>query len=567
MRWRESLGRLVLVAVAAPAFPADAPAPEPRAFSAFPFGGQRGTTVRMTVRGVSLAQTAGVWFAQAPLLASIVSIAREPSPARSPAKPAPPLDLVQMDVRIAEDAAPGEYPFRLMTSRGLTNELRFHVTAEPAAVEPAWLERLPAEIFGRLALLGETDSYEFEAQAGQELWFVARAGVPGFDPALALFEPAGSWFDAGRWKRIAYHDEPLSYPGRSTDARLRHRFARQGRYLLRVEAFQGISGPDSVYRLTVSPAEPRPPVSASGHWNEREFTRPLSPDWMARVAGRGRGGGQPAMETYQAADESEARIPEMKLPALVQGVIREPGLIQRIRFRVDQPQELALEIETPRETMPIFNPVVRVLDAEGREAVTNVYTKRNNNGLYMMKMIEPKTVFGMPAAGEYTLEIRDLTPDHGGESFAYRVCVRPRLPHLGKVTFSETHLNLAPGEVKPVTVLVEREEGYQDLLLVQAENLPAGVQALPGSAFDPPKPPLPNGGKLERYTPEAYRATLALTAAPDAPPLREPRRMQLVVRTVQDGKPGPVVARRELPLLVVENPVLTSSRETAERAR
>jgi hypothetical protein len=173
----------------------------------------------------------------------------------------------------------------------------------------------------------------------------------------------------------------------------------------------------------------------------------------------------------------------------------------------------------------------------------------------------------MPAAGDYTLEIRNLTPDHGGESFVYRVCVRPRLPHLGKVAFSETHVNLAPGEVKPITVSVDREEGYQDLILVEAENLPAGVQALPASAFDPPKPPLPNGGRLERYTPEAYRATLALSAAPDAPPLREPRRIQLLVRTVRDGKPGPVVARHELPLLVVDHPVLTSNRETADRAR
>ena len=124
---------------------------------------------------------------------------------------------------------------------------------------------------GRLARRGETDYYSFRAEAGQILTFqvvsgfpqIAAAGsaatVPNFDPAITLYEPAGSWFDAKRLKRIAYNDEPVWVFGKPTDPLLVHRFTRAGEYFVRVEAFAGQGGPDYSYALKVAPGAPARP--------------------------------------------------------------------------------------------------------------------------------------------------------------------------------------------------------------------------------------------------------------------------------------------------------------------
>src|SRR6185369_5723672 len=136
-----------------------------------------------------------------------------------------------------------------------------HETQESAVA----ISRLPAVYSGRIARRGETDYYSFHADAGQVLTFevisgfpqIAAAGsnatVPNFDPAITIYEAAGSWFDPKRLKRIAYNDEPVFVFGQSTDARLVHRFTNAADYLLRVEAFAGQGGPDYSYQLKVAP--------------------------------------------------------------------------------------------------------------------------------------------------------------------------------------------------------------------------------------------------------------------------------------------------------------------------
>ena len=92
-----------------------------------------------------------------------------------------------------------------------------------------------------------------------------------------------------------------------------------------------------------------------------------------------------------------------------------------MELKIDSPSEIVLEVETPKATMPRFNPVVRLLDSGGNEMVTNVYTKLNNNGLYMMKMIQAKSTVSLRSPGRYRVEIRDITTDCAGEDFEYRV--------------------------------------------------------------------------------------------------------------------------------------------------
>ena len=157
------------------------------------------------------------------------------------------------------------------------------------------------------------------------------------------------------------------------------------------------------------------------------------------------------METFRAVPEGAKEIPVMKAPGIVEGRIDQPGQAHLIHLKIDKPQEIAIEVQTPEATLPRFNPVVRLMEPDGREIATDVYTKLNNNGLYMMKMIEAKTTVNLTATGEYTIQIRDITTNGAGSDFHYRVLVRPQVPHVGKMEVAEDHINLAAGSSHPVT--------------------------------------------------------------------------------------------------------------------
>ena len=179
----------------------------------------------------------------------VQNVATEPPTEGAPSG-RPSTELVTLRVQVRDDAAPGRYPMRLITRAGVTNALPIQIVDLPVAAEPDGshdaresaiaASKAPAVYAGRLSRRGESDLYSFAAEAGQTLTFevisglpqIAAAGsaatVPNFDPALSLFEPAGSWFDPRRLNRIAHNDEPVWVFGRPTDAHLVHRLQRRG---------------------------------------------------------------------------------------------------------------------------------------------------------------------------------------------------------------------------------------------------------------------------------------------------------------------------------------------------
>ncbi|MBI1786240.1 MAG: hypothetical protein HYR60_01650 [Acidobacteria bacterium] len=528
--------------------------PEPRVFSVFPPGGRQGGRFQAAIRGVSLEGARAVEFAGRGVQASVIRVEPEPVPAGEP-PPATPVDVVQVEVTVAPESTLGAHSFRVVTARGVTNSIALRVVAEQVIGEDAAgeLSRFPMVVNGRIGRKGETDDFWVKVREGQTLTMEAAAFDKSFDPSVMLLEPSGSWFDPKRLNRIAFNDEPLYYPELSTDARLTHRFEKAGRYCVRVSAFSGQGGPDYAYQLRIVEGAPPPPdlhPKSKEEWEERRFTRRLSPDWPARVAARGAAPKVETPEVYRAATGGDGSTPVMKIPGIVEGAIARPGETHAIRLTVDKPQDLAIEVETAEATLPRFNPVVRLLEAGGREVVTNVYTKLNNCGGYMMKMIQAKTTFSLQAAGEYKLEIRDITTGRGGPDFAYRVLVRPQIPHAGKVEMTEDRVNLEPGQTKPLTLSLEREEEFAGFIAVSAEGLPAGVSAMTGAENPVEKPPLMNGGKVERYISRPQTSVLLLVASPDAPPTEMPVTIRVVARPVVDGRLMDPVSVRQVPVMV-----------------
>jgi len=535
---------------------------EPRLLSVYPLGDRPGSTYQACLRGFTLREAQAIWFESDSIHARIDGTGRDPE---SDPHASTPTDVANIHVTIDPAAKPGAYPFRVVTKQGVSNAISMRVTDVRTIQEPdagtgnpeqaPHLSDFPLVVNGRIAKRGEVDYYAIDARPGEELSFQAVSGFSAFDPSLAILEPSGSWFDPQRLNRVAFNDEPLYYPDFSTDALLVHRFERGGRYLVSVAAFEGQGSSNNVYQLRVSinrAAAPLLRALPKPGWQEHTFTRHFAADWLAQLRERGDPPGPPEpLETFLAVNASSTSPPMMKVPGIVEGTISEPGETQKIAFQVKAAQDLVLELETPEATVPLFNPVVRVLDSTGHEVVTNVYTQLNNCGGFMMKTAQPKTIASFRGDSEYTLEIHDVTTDSAGPNFAYRVLIRPLAPHLGKVTLEEERINLKPGAAKPISVEMEREENYSGLVALSVEGLPTGVQAVAGSEPEQEKPPLMNGGKVDRYFPKKQKSVLLLTAAPDAPITSMPQMARVLVRPVVEGNVAAPVATALVPVMVV----------------
>lgn len=564
----------ILACLQAAPEPRPQPRADPKLISIYPFSGQPGTEFTVTVRGSGLTGARAAHVAGAPFSAAVERVETEP-PAETGGRGKAAIQLVTVRIQAQPDAKPGRYPIRLITPAGLSNGLPVHLVKLPISPEPSGsheapdsaipISTVPGIYSGRLSSRGEADYYSFRTQAGQTLTFEAISGLPqiasggsaatiaNFDPSLSIYEAGASWFDSNRLKRIAYNDEPVWVVGKPTDVHLVHRFDKAGEYLLRIEAFAGQGGPDYGYQLKIVKGG-HPPYAAPSpkDWRERSWTRRLDSNRLNQLATRGGAPeNQKSIETYRAASEAAT----FKLPGTLQGAIAEPGETHRARFHLDQPADIAIEIETPSIAPPFFNPIVRLLNASGEEIATNLFAGLGACSGALTKSAQSKIILPLRDTGDYTLEIRDATADLAGAGFEYRLQVRPQLPHIGEVKIDADHLNLIPGEAKTIRVHFDREEDYRGAITVLAESLPPGVTAAAaGADFEPDTDPPAAPGKRERYTPRTERAVVVLAANPDAAPSPQPQEIRLVVRPLVDGKLGEVLSTKSLYVMVIEKP-------------
>jgi hypothetical protein len=535
------------------------PAPPPRIDSVFPIGGQPGTVVQATIRGGSLAGAYGLFFAGSGITATVGAVDTEPSsdPKRKPA------DLLRVELRIDSGVKDAYREFRVLTPSGISNPLRIHLHREPSWMEKSEahdepgqaqrLEAIPVAVQGRIAQVGEVDYYAFRAAAGEELCFRTRSSE-ALDPGLGIYKLTGSWFDPSRATRLAFTDEAVAYPGLSTEALLRYKFAEAGEYLVRVNGFWGNGGAGQDYALLISREPPPPDEDEDSGWEERRWTRAIAPDRIAALEARaagGKAGPIPVIDADAEPTEVPVKPPRIALPAMVVGSIERPGDIDRVRFSVKEGDRLAFEIETPEKTVPLMNPLLRVLDSDGNEAFTNILSVVNSNG-NVSKQIHPKTQIAFPREGEFTLEIRDITASYGDKAMRYTVLVRPQVPHMGAVRVAADCLNLVAGKAQKLSIVTEQEEGFDGYVILSMEGLPEGVRAATATEVEPDSPPPTSEGKRERFVAKSQKATLLLIPEPTAPVTREPAMGRVFAQPVVRGELGRRFLVKEIPVMVVK---------------
>ncbi len=576
-----------------PAAGQSAPAGEPELISIFPIGAQQASRAGAEIRGRLLDGVYAVWSASPALRAEVGAVrAAEAEPAagkkKDTKKPKPPVQILSLRFDIAEDADVGNHEIRLIGPGGISAPLTFRVHAEPVVAESDGVHDLPTEahkipnrpivINGTIAEQGEVDYYSFEAGKDEEIRFEVFSAA-ALDPAITLYQITGSWFSKDRASRLAFIDEPVPYPGLTNDTELTYRFSEKGTYLVRVSGFLGAGGPDHGYQLhagkPVNDASSRPARQAKRpEWKERTWTRKLDPARMMELWSRAVLSLAPSASEIEEAmsdpkagalattaevpvvdlDAEPAGLPvgprEITLPSLLVGAIEHPGDIDRVKFDVKAGDHLVLEVETPEKTLPLLNPYLRVVDAEGVEAFTNILSRVNANGV-ISKQIHPKTAYAFPRDGSFTLEIRDITYNYGDSEMKYRVMVRPRVPHVGEVVVADDHLNLLAGEAAKLTVVTSQEEGYEGLITLAVEGLPEGVEAFAGTEVEPDRPPSNSTGKIERFQTKTTTATFVLAVDADAPATRLPVRVRVMARPVMRGRAGEAIQVKELLVMVV----------------
>jgi hypothetical protein len=569
---------------------------EPRLTSLNPLGGLPGTHFPALIRGENLQNPTSVWFDCDRLRASVQSVREvDPPPKKDSAKPDPKMQEVAIDVWIDPAAAAGAHALRMVTPRGISGALwlvvdRDPVIAESNAPHASVLEAQPVPwpvvINGQLGKPGERDFFSFETFGGEELAFeVTTASYKPNDAAadaeIILYQPSGSWFDSRRGIRLEakYAPRPplgqVDYTTANLQPRVTRIFPEPGRYVVSVGTLEGAGGPDYSYQLRIAQANrmdsavsdrwsPLVAVQAPEWiaWKRRDFTDPLGTDWLEKLWLRSaRSTPRPAPLVTQGEVEPNDEPSQAKpfpVPAILEGAIGRPGDHDWYRFEAKAGDTLAFEIETPHLPPTFFNPRVTIFDAAGRELASSLYRELGGDGDDWIKSIQPKILCKFDKTGEYRLQVRDLTSRLGGASYAYRIVVRPALPHIGETSVREVdRVNLAPGQTKRLTVVTDFEEGLQGEAAIAVENLPEGVVAAPGVASAEPRVTIamkPGGEPQKfRHFPVQRSSTLLLIAAQEAQPTPTPRLFRLTVRPIVEGKPGPVLAAQSI-LLVVTAP-------------
>jgi hypothetical protein len=227
-----------LIGVSLCAADAFAQLPVARLTTVFPPGGQRGTTVDVTVGGTDLDALTGLRFST-PLISAQPKL-------DGAGKPVP----NAFTVRIAADLRPGAYDVCAIGRFGASNPRAFVVDADPQAVAstantaPEAAIDLPLDTgVYAVATLQASQFFRIKLKAGQRVWLDVDGQTidTKFDPVIVLHDASSS--TAGGMREVARQRD-----GKAMD------FTAQadGTFLVEVVDALYAGGPEYAYRLRVS---------------------------------------------------------------------------------------------------------------------------------------------------------------------------------------------------------------------------------------------------------------------------------------------------------------------------
>jgi hypothetical protein len=433
--------------------------------------------------------------------------------------------LMLVEVTIAPNAEPGPREIRLVTLRGVSNPLAFHVgqvpefTRKPMVTamqqvlgkESSALRKrppgdeldqvtIPCSVNGQIAS-SEVHRYRFEARKGQRLVittlgrqlvpFIADA-VPGwFQPVLALYDADG--------KEAAYDDDYRFKP----DPTIFYEVPKDGEYAFTIHDSLYRGREDFVYRITVgelpfitSVFPLGGPVDSSAKpeikgWNlqgaelsqlpsadagpgihslaasRKEFMSnrvPFARDTLPEVAER-----EP--------NNAVAAAQKVTLPAIINGRISRPDDWDVFEFTGKANDTVVAEVLARRLDSPLDS-VVKLTDATGKLLAFNDDTEDLGAGINTHHA-DSYFMARLPADGTYYVQIGD-TARQGGEEYGYRLRLSAPRPDF-ELRVVPSSLSIRSNSSGQLTVYAMRKDGFVGPIKLTLKDPPAGFTASPST--------------------------------------------------------------------------------------
>jgi hypothetical protein len=470
---------------------------------AYPAGGQRGTTVEVTLMGQNLEGASEIHIAGKGVAAKILKTDPKAGPPPASSQALAFTASATVAFTIAADAEPGLRDVRIMTPGGMSNRLRFDVGQLPEVMEKepnntrqqAQLVSMPVTINGQL-MEGDRDCFRFTAKAGQKLVcrvqarvlipFIADA-VPGWnDAVLTLMDANGH--------QLKTVDDFRFQP----DPVLIYDVTRDGEYILEITDVLMRGRGDFVYRLSVGTLPFITHVFPLG--GQRGTTTHVSvfgvnlpattmdialpadapakrPLWLAA------GGVNSNSVPFAAGDAKEivetepndtpAAANRVEVPVTINGRIDKPGDVDHFVFAAKAGEKLVMEVRARRLESPPDS-MLTLFGPKGQKLAENDDTPDPEEGM-ITHQADSKIIYTTPAAGDYTLRIRDMQ-GKGGSEYGYRLTIAPQRPDFA-LRITPDNPRAARSDCAVLTVYAVRKDGFAEPIRISVDGLPRGCVA------------------------------------------------------------------------------------------
>jgi hypothetical protein len=499
--WRLPLIALLLLCPLLNGAPAGA---EPTISWVFPAGGQRGTTVTLTVAGDDLVEGTGLFAtgtglksdalpASQPLQPPLVSLKPGEKPEAPDAK-----KFRQFRIAIAPDAPLGRQEIRVFGRDGISNARYFYVGDQPEIVEREpnddsggqWVEP-PVVVNGRIQQDTDVDVFSFRGKKGERivgevygersLGMIDESWLKGY---LELRDSAGHVLAANEGY---YHWDPL----------IECTLPADGDYSFAFRELTYRGKPSAVYRLVIG-ALPRAtalfPAGGQrgttvavgfvgdnlGPHPAQEIAIPADAPLGVREERLQTASGWTNALPFQIGEFREVQEAEpnddpahampVTPPVTINGRLERPGDVDSYRFKVEKDQRLVMEVFADRAESPMDS-FMRLLDKDGNSLQENDDGIRERGVEVRSRDSRIERNFG--TAGEYILQVRDLD-NRGGDSFIYRLTIAPPRPDFTLAVTPDRPL-IGAGGTAVLDVSVDRKEGFDGDVAVHLADLPPGL--------------------------------------------------------------------------------------------
>ncbi|MCA9123410.1 MAG: PPC domain-containing protein [Planctomycetaceae bacterium] len=459
----------------------------------FPAGGQRGTTVdfhvgghylhdacpfEMLGPGVTASQTllradTTLWF-EGPVIPLPDSQSKEDYPWAQ-----------NGTVSIAVDAPLGFRRWRVWTSQGVTESMKFVIGDLPEIIEqevdgdpiPTQVE-LPVTINGRMFPREDIDIWTFQAKAGTSYTcevMANRLGSP-LDSRIAVFDPQGNL--------IAENVD-----GKGVDSLLRFVALEDGDYAVHIHDinFDGLQ--HFVYRLTITDQpyvdQVYPLGGRRGAKTEFRLLGQAVPDEAVAITldeavessqreqfiidGHRTNECSIELSNHPEVIERGARESDtLSVPAVMNGCIEQPGEIDSWWITLIKGEQISFSVHAAK-LGSMLDSVLRIYDESGAELASNDDAGDGR--------IDSALNYTATSDGRFRITVQDAFDTRGGNRFAYRLYAEPSgdaVPDFA-LQLPVDALTIERGTEVKLKVTATRTGKFEGAITLDAGVLPQGL--------------------------------------------------------------------------------------------